>query len=136
MPSAAAFDAVNLYDLYRAMRALRTKLASLKGQPELQRSYLVGRPDSVIALAHLANRPGEAPVVRHLVLRELGAVVAQWSELLDASLVASVRKMQDVARRRTLLRLVSELGTQSRRADEMIAWFEEELDMLDRTVTA
>ena len=56
----AAFDAVNLYDLYRAMRALRTRLAKLESEPQAQRALLVGRSDSVMALARLADGDGEA----------------------------------------------------------------------------
>lgn len=128
----AAFDAVNLYDLYRSMRALRAKLAGLEQHPDIQRAYLVGRPDSVMALAHLADRDEEAPVVRYLVLRELCGVVATWAHLLDADLAARADQMAAQARGRTQAQLLGELGADKQRADDMLDWFEKALVGLDR----
>lgn len=130
--ASAAFDAVNLYDLYRSMRSLREKLADLDERPDIQRAYLVGRPDSVMALAHLADREGEARVVRYLVLRELICVLAGWARLLDDSLVARARDMAHHARERTLEQLSAELGTDAHRADTMLDWFEDQLGRLNR----
>lgn len=130
--AAAAFETVNLYDFYRSMRALRTKLATLDLRQDIQRSYLVGRPDSVMAMAHLANRDGEAPVVRYLVLREICGVVSSWAALLDAELVALVRSMSDGARTRTHTQLLGEVGGDSGKADAMLDWFERQLGRLDK----
>ena len=127
----AAFDAVNLYDLYRSMRALRTKLQDLNAHPDSQRALLVGRPDSVMALAHLACREGEAPIVRYLVLRELCGVVRDWAQLLEADLVARADQMAADARARTRAQLDAELGSSTPKADAMLDWFEERLADLD-----
>ena len=132
----AAFDAVNLYDLYRAMRALRAKLAGLDQNPDIQRAYLVGRPDSAMALAHLADRDAEAPIVRYLVLRELCSVVSDWASLLDDDLVSRAKQMADKARTRTNDQLQQELKTERSNADELLDWFEQALTGLDREVKA
>jgi len=132
----AAFDAVNLYDLYRAMRALRAKLAGLEQHPDIQRAYLVGRPDSVMALAHLADRDAEAPIVRYLVLRELCGVVSDWASLLDDDLVARAKEMADKARTRTSAQLQKELEAESSKAEKVIDWLEQALAGLDREVKA
>lgn len=127
----AAFDAVNLYDLYNSMRALRHKLKSLQGHPDAQRALLVGRPDSVMALAHLASRDGEAPVVRYLVLRELCGVLRDWAGLLEAELLQRAEEMATGARARTRALLDAELGADSSRADLMLDWFEARLAIAD-----
>lgn len=127
----AAFDAVNLYDLYRSMRALRTKLKSLDSHREAQRALLVGRPDSVMALANLACSDGEAPVVRYLVLRELSGVLKRWAALLDDDLVARATRMAADARARTCAKLDEELDKTPTTADAMLDWFEERLAALD-----
>lgn len=128
----AAFDAVNLYDLYRAVRGLRAKLAGLNRRPDIQRACLVGRPDSVMALAHLADRDAEAPIVRYLVCREVCAVVSDWAGLLDDDLVARAEEMAEKARIRTCLQLKKELGTQNAKAEEILDWFEQALAGMDR----
>lgn len=127
---AAAFDAVNLYALYEAMRALRGRLAERAAYPEQQRALLVGRPDSAMALALLADQDGEAPVVRYLVLRELCGVITAWGALLDEALVARVSAMADRARARTLAQLIGEVKDAAR-ADEMLGWFEAQLAAMD-----
>ena len=132
----AAFDAVNLYDLYRSMRALRAKLTGLEEHPDIQRAYLVGRPDSVMALANLADRDEEAPIVRYLVLRELCGVISTWAHLLDDDLVARAEQMAAQARGRTEAQLLDELGADSAKADGMLDWFEQALLGLDRGVVA
>ena len=132
----AAFDAVNLYDLYRAMRALRAKLAGLEQHPDIQRAYLVGRPDSVMALAHLADRDAEAPIVRYLVLRELCGVVSDWASLLDDDLIARAKDMPDKARTRTSAQLQKELEAEGSKAEKVLDWFEKALAGLDREVKA
>lgn len=128
----AAFDAVNLYDLYRSMRALRIKLSNLDKHPDIQRAYLVGRPDSVMALAHLADQGVTAPVVRYLVLRELSRTLSNWKNLLDRNLVAYVSEMANRARVRTHNMLIRELDSDTDKADAMLDWFEEKLAALDR----
>jgi hypothetical protein len=132
----AAFDAVNLYDLYRSMRGLRAKLAGLEKDPEFQRAYLVGRPDSVMALAHLADRDAEAPVVRYLVLRELCGVISTWQHLLEDDLAAAAERMAATARQRSRTLLLAELGANGHKADAMLDWFEQALDRLNREAAA
>ena len=131
-----AFDAVNLYDLYRSMRALRVKLKGLEQHPDIQRAYLVGRPDSVMALAHLADRDEEAPLVRYLVLREMNGVISTWAPLIDGDLVARAEQMATQARDRTFAQLLQELGGDMKKATSMLDWFEKELVGLDRGVDA
>ena len=126
----AAFDAVNLYDLYRSTRALRTRLAELESQPDAQRALLVGRPDSVVALANLADG-GEAPVVRYLVLRELASVVVDYKKSLrDDDLVGLVRRMTRNAKQETRGRLAWDLGGDSAKAQRMLNWFDKRLSNL------
>lgn len=127
----AAFDAVNLYDLYRAMRALRVKLRALKDQPEAQHALIVGRPDSALALAHLARREGEAPTVRYLVLREISSVLSAHAAQLDEALVTQVAEMAAAARTRTQALLSKELGTHAKQANHMLGWVEARLAAMD-----
>ncbi|MCY3789627.1 MAG: hypothetical protein OXH63_12655, partial [Gemmatimonadetes bacterium] len=128
----AAFDAVNLYDLYRAMRGLRAKLTELEPQPEKQRALFVGRPDSVMTLAQLADDAGEAPVVRHLVLRELSSIASGCKEdVLDDELLRRIREMACRAKQTTLDKLSSELAGDRTKASRMLDWFEGRLAKLD-----
>lgn len=128
----AAFDAVNLYDLYRATRALRVKLTELKSQPEKQRALLAGRPDSLMSLAELAHGTGEAPVVRHLVLRELSSIASGCKEdVLDDELLRRIREMACRAKQTTLDKLTSELAGDRTKAGKMLDWFEGRLAKLD-----
>jgi hypothetical protein len=127
----AAFDAVNLYDLYRSMRALQVKLASLDSHPEIQRSLLVGRPDSVMALAQLADHDDEAPIIRYLVLRELFGVMNKWPHVLDRNIINSATQMAAAARLRTIQRLESELDGDAAKARDMLDWFEVRLAEMD-----
>ena len=129
----AAFDVVNLYDLYRAMRALRTRLGELESEPQAQRALLVGRSDSVMALARLADGDGEAPVVRYLVLRELSSIVRDCKEkVLEGDLARRVHKMKRRAKTTTLKQLASELGGDGEHARKMLDWFEKRLAKMDR----
>ena len=130
----AAFDAVNLYEFYRGIRALRARLSDPETSPHYQRSLLVGRPDSVWALAHLADGAAEAPIVRHLVLRELRSVFIQWIELVEADLVARVEHVADRARTVALRQLELELGDEGSNAERMLDWLEDKLASLDRRV--
>lgn len=127
----AAFDAVNLFDFFRSMSALRRKLTTLEENQDIQRGYLVGRPDSVMTLAHLADRDEEAPIVRFLVLREMRDIVSTWASVLDEELVGRVEQMATAARDRTLARLQQDLDGDDEKADRMLDWFETELDGLD-----
>jgi phosphatidylserine/phosphatidylglycerophosphate/cardiolipin synthase-like enzyme len=132
----AAFDAVNLYDFYRSMRALRKKMASLDEHPDIQRAYLVGRPDSLMALAQMADRDEEAPIVRYLVLLELWGVLTTWAHLLDPDLVTRVQQMAKQARNRTREHLLDELSSDKQKTDNMLDWFEQSLANMDREVAA
>ena len=132
----AAFDALNLFDFYRSMSALRAKLKGLEEDQDIQRGYLVGRPDSVMALAHLADRDEEAPIVRFLVLREMDSVVSTWANVLEGDLVARVEEMATKARDRTLARLLLDLDGDKKKAGCMLDWFENELVRLDRGIDA
>ena len=134
--SPAAFDAVNLFDFYRSMSALRAKLKGLEEDRDIQRGYLVGPPDSVIALALLADRDEEAPIVRFLVLRELYGVVSKWANVLEGDLVGRVENMARRARDRTLARLLHDLDGDQKKAGRILDWFESELVRLDRRIDA
>ena len=128
----AAFDAVNLYDLYRAMRALRSRLAELESEPQALRALLLGRSDSVMAFARLAAGDGEAPVVRYLVLRELSSIARDCSEFsLDSSPLRRVHKMKCRAKKATLQQLVSDLRGDGQKARKMLDWFERRLAKMD-----
>jgi hypothetical protein len=132
----AAFDAVNLYDLYRAMRAVRTRLGELESEPQAQRALLVGRSDSVMALARLAEGDGEAPVVRYLVLRELSSIVKDCKgPSLYGGPLRRVHKMKRRAKATTLKQLASELRGDREKARKMLDWFERRLAKMDRTGT-
>ncbi len=129
----AAFDAVNLYDLYRAMRALRTRLGELETEPQAQRALLVGRSDSVVALARLADGDGEAPVVRYLVLRELSSIVADCKgSSLHGDPLRRVREMKRRAKATTLKQLAAELRGDREKARRVLDWFERRLAKMDR----
>ena len=130
----AAFDVVNLYDLYRAMRALRTRLGELESEPQAQRALLVGRSDSVMALACLAEGDSEAPVVRYLVLRELSSIEADCKESsLHGSPLRRVHEMKRRAKATALKQLASELNGDREKARKMLGWFERRLAKMDRT---
>ena len=114
------------------MRDLRSRLAELESQPDAQRALLVGRPDSVKALANLADG-GDAPVVRYLALRELSTVMADYKgRLQDDELLADVRAVARRAKRETHHRLARELGGDSAKAKEILKWFEKRLAKLGR----
>ncbi len=128
----AAFDVVNLYDLYRAMRALRTRLGDLEPEPQAQRALLVGRSDSVMALARLADGDGEAPVVRYLVLRELSSIVADCKvSSLRGDPLRRVHEMKRRAKATTLRQLACELKGDRKKAQKMLKWFERRLAKMD-----
>ena len=132
----AAFDAVNLYDLYRSTRALRQRLKQ-QANPSIQRSFLVGRADSAMSLAYLADREQEAPVIRYLILREIHGIVSSWSCLFEHDEIAVVERAAEIANRaREKVRqdLEKELGTSNKRSsDRMLEWFEDRLSKLDAT---
>ena len=128
----AAFGAVNLYDLYRAMRALRTKLTQLESQPAAQYALLVRRPDSVMELAKLAGRDDDVPVVRYLVLRELASVTSVCkANPLNGELQRRLDDMERRAKKKTLDKLTSELSGDVKKARKMLNWFEKRLAKLD-----
>lgn len=128
----AAFDVVNLYDLYRAMRALRTRLGDLESESQAQRALLVGRSDSVMALARLADGDGEAPVVRYLVLRELSSIVADCKgSSLHGGPLRRVHEMKRRAKATTLRQLACELKGDRQKARKMLDWFERRLAKMD-----
>ena len=131
----AAFDAVNLYDLYRSLRALRAKLGGLCPHPDVQRALLVGRPDSVMALAHLADRDGTAPVVRYLVLIELSKIATRWAKSLGDDLTQRITEMALSAKGRTYRELRNELQGDDARAREMLSWFEVRLGGIGEAAT-
>lgn len=131
----AVFDAVNLYDLYRATRALRTRLAEVKSEPQAQWGLLVTRSDSVMALAQLAASDGGSSVVRYLVLCELSSIVTDFGEgSLDGDPLSRVHEMKHDARRMTLKRLVCDLRGDQSKAKKMLDWFEERLAKMDGPV--
>ena len=132
---AAAFDAVNLYDLYRSLRALQKKLEGLGPYPDVQRALLVTRPDSVMALARLADRDGTAPVVRYLVLIELSKIATLWAELLGDGLAPRITEMALSAKDRTYRELRVQLQGDAAQAREMLSWFEARLGGIGEAAT-
>ena len=131
----AAFDAVNLYDLYRSLRALRAKLGGLSPYPADQRALLVGRPNSVMALAHLADRDGTAPVVRYLVLIELSKIATRWASVLGDNRSKRIAEMACSAKRRTHRKLRDELQDNDAQAKKMLSWFEARLGGIEGKTT-
>jgi hypothetical protein len=133
----AAFDVVNLYDLFRSTRALRERLEK-QSNPAIQRSILVGRADSAMSLAYLADREHEVPVVRYLILREIYDIVSKWSCLFEQDEIAVVRRAEEIAnraRKKVLQDLKKELQPHLRhKSSQMLKWFELRLKKLDRTV--
>ena len=123
----AAFHAVNLYDLYRAIRGLRANLAELDAQPEAQRALLVGRPDSVAALTRLVG-DRDSSIVGYLVLVELSSVLEDHADALrGTNLLRDAKQMTEDARRATHSRLTCELNGDSAKAEEMLDWFDKRL---------
>lgn len=127
----AVFGAVNLYELYRAMRALRAQLRSLAPRPEAQRALLVARPDSVMALVRLAAQDSSTHAIRHLVLEELCGVLRAYQAVLDTSLIARAEGLAAEVRAALLAQLTAELGGDAPRAAQMLAWFSERLASAD-----
>ena len=128
----AAFDAVNLYDLFRAIRSLRARIEQLESQPHALRALLVGSSNSVMSLARLAEREGEALVVRYLVLRELSNIVKAFKlDSFDVDLLSNVHKGYRQAKKTTLSRLATELGINRGEAKKILDWFEKKLKRLD-----
>lgn len=128
----AAFDAVNLYGMYRSVRALRRKLATLEDD-DLARSYLVSRPHSAMALANLADRDTNAPVVRFLVLLEIAALMHDHRKLVDRGLLDRIAEIVANARRATAERLRGEV-TDEAQAEAMLGWFESRLAKMNEAV--
>ena len=126
-----AFDAVNLFDLYRSTRALRKRLIEYEGNPDIQRAYLVGRHNSAMALANMADQDVEVPVVRYLVLNEIREIMNSWENVLNPSLISNIE--QKVARSRANVRqkMLEESNNEVKRVDNMLEWFERELSKLD-----
>ncbi len=127
----AAFDAVNLFDLYRSTRALRRTLNELSQNPDVQRAYLVGRHYSAISLANMADRDAKVPVVRYLVLKEISGIVNTWKDVLDSSLVSSVEQKTEHVRSVVRDLLLNETKGDETKSDNMLAWFEREFSELD-----
>lgn len=124
------FDAFNLYDLYRSVRTLRKTLRELDGHPALQRAYLNGRPDSVMALSRLAPDNDTVPVVCYLVLHELLGLASDFSHVLDSEILQRLSHQTDDARERTQTELADELECRDTDPAAILRWFEEQLDGL------
>ena len=129
----AAFDAVNLYDLYRSTQALREKLVK-ESQQSVQRSYLIGRSDSAMSLVLLAESDQQAPVVRFLVLNELCSVFREWSHLFNEEVeilnqvIELTQEVQQTVSERLRQELPDHLQIMS---DSMLNWFLHELCNMD-----
>jgi hypothetical protein len=134
--SSSGFQAMNLYELYRSLRMLRGQLDDLAAHPTAQRGFLVGRPDSVMALAMQADRDDNVPIVRYLVLHDLLAVVTSYAEILDQAVIERLQAMTTQARQRTLDVIGHELTDPNVDPAEMLAWFESQLRRLDPGVLA
>lgn len=125
------FEAVNLYEFYRSMRALRTTLRDLGGHPGSQRAYLVGRADSVMALAKQAADGDDIPAVRYLILRELTSVAGDHAAVLNESVLTRLSELASTARNNTLTALSADRVTEDIDPDTVLAWFETNLQRLD-----
>ena len=91
----APFDAVNLFDFYRAVRDLKVELSNEEMSENRKMSYLVGQSNSVMALANLANQGSNLPAVRYLVLFELNNIISKHKKLLGDVQVKNVARMLD-----------------------------------------
>lgn len=127
MEESAAFDAVNLYDFYRAVHQRRKHLEESHRAESERRAMLVSRSDSFLALCRLAEDNGEAKVVRFLVLRELFDVITKWRGLVGRDLVSQVQRQVAAARRSTIELLVRQQSIDKKQAGAMLRWFEKHL---------
>ena len=127
----ATFDAVNLFDFYRAMRDRKSKLSE-ETSKEVQSAYLVGSPNSVLKLARLADQDTSVPVVRYLVLHELYGVMLRYQAILEKDQVNEVQQMLKKARECVYTKLEKELGPSNRNSNKMLKWFENKLSNLNR----
>jgi hypothetical protein len=133
--SSQLFDVVNLYDFYRAMDGLSTKLKDLENQPDLQRTYLVGRADSVVSLARLVCAEATTMVTEYLVLKELHDILTERASLLEEEHLLFVQKIYTEVRTSVLKALERELGephqsgqkSSERESEQMLLWFEDQL---------
>ena len=133
-----AFDAVNLYEFYRAARDLREKLANCRSEPESLNAWLFRRNDSVLALAKLADESHNVPTVSFLVLEELQRIVLDTDKELEPegdnpwSVVCEMKKRaENEVRRRLAEELGSETGKRdTRKAVQILKWFNKQFKEL------
>lgn len=126
-----AFDVLNLYNYYRATQAMKVKLAGYTAQPELQRALLARRPDSVLACVHKVMSETRGAngnrALRFLVLRELHAVLSDWSSLVDGEMMNRVTQELDSLRTSVVSELALESNIGEGRAQEVLEWYEKNL---------
>ena len=126
----APFDAVNLFDFYRALRDLKLELANEELSEHRKKAYLVGHSNSVMSLANLANQDSNLPAVRYLILFELNKIITEHKKLLGDTQVNNVGRMLDKVRKLTIKELKADPRSESHPYG-IIRWFEKNLNALD-----
>ena len=130
----AVFDAVNLFDFYRALRDLKFELSNKELSENRKKALLVGHSNSVLALANLANQDSNLPVVRYLVLFELNKLISEHKKLLGDVHVSNVENMFNEVKELTHKELKKDPRLKnytSNSIDEIMGWFEKNLNEFD-----
>jgi hypothetical protein len=123
------FAIVGLYDVYRAFHDLSSRLAEYEAKAEraMVRALLISRPESVYALAQLAEKAGTSTVVRYLVLREARGLFARFCPEVEQH--KKVRVWTAAASDQVRQALAEDPTVVAHGADpaKLIAWFESQL---------
>jgi len=123
------FDAVNLYDLFRAVHDFRVELSDHLDDPDTVRGLMLKRPNSARALWRIATASEGNTAVRYLVLREVGGLFDLAGEVLDdADLLAGIRGDVGAARELLLASLSHSTTSLEGTPDQVLEWFEAQLD--------
>ena len=130
----AVFDAVNLFDFYRALRDLKFELSNKKLSEDRKKAILIGHSNSVLALTNLAYNDSKLPVVRYLVLFELNKLISEHKKLLGDVHVSNVESMFDEVKELTHRELKEDPRLNNYNSSsiyEIMGWFEKNLNELD-----
>ena len=131
---ARSFDVLSLYYMYRSFSELRERLEGHRQRNERRiiKALLVGRPDSAWALTNLAMEDDSSNAIRFLVVREVRALFAAFSDHLDPAHRTTVHRWFLDLRRQVLAELQEELtatrGAQGVEPRRVLDWFERHLD--------
>jgi hypothetical protein len=123
----AAFDAVNLYEMYRAFRDLGRKLDRVASDDVAVRGLLVGRPGSAFRLGAMAAEGRIVPVVRYLVLNEVETLFERHCSALEPEHLLRVTRWRAEAREAVVQMLQTELPEGSPAVEPLLTWFDERL---------